>query len=810
MTDDQHGPTEWIPAPPRPERAEPAAQPAAQPQPADFQDQLQLFAAELLSLRTQRGLTLDQLSRRANYSTAQLSRATRGDRLPTWQVTEGYVRGCQEEGDENAVAATVARWRWKWETLHAAAAAAAVAPPVREDEPRPEDEGPVVGVVPPPGGGEPPGDDRVPGGGGEEPPVRKSRVRPVLVAVIGVLALGLVAWLAIRAMGSGDDPDPGKPGAVFVPWVSALQPCAAGDRRETLTVAASADKSNVLTGLAASYQPHLVNGTCVEAKVVLANSGIWMDRLAQGWDEARWGPRPDVWSPASSMWLPLARAKATDAARAALPTGDDFESIVTTPLVIAVPRTVVDKMKWAGTELGWQKLDELARDPAGWAGKGDQGLGPFKLGKTNPTQSSSGLNATLGQFLGLSPGRPLDESVLTDPANQRSIEAVEKAVEHYGDTTLTYLANLRENDGTTASYLSAITIEESSMVAYNEGYPCGAASPGDRCRKGARPAVPLVAFYPPEGTFYSDHPFIPMPGISDAKAKVAADFLGYLHSSQAAEKFGEYGFRTINPDRSAAPSKLVTAANGARPDAQLPATMPRPSGATLKAALQVWQKVRKPANVLLVIDTSGSMGPPTPADQNGYPPGYAGPSKLDRVKGAAEVIMGEGTFTDRDRVGLWNFSTRLNGEADYKVDVELGALGDAAAVGTRRAQIRTALANLKPVGATGLYDTINAAADHLKAHYDPGAINAVVVLTDGKNEDTNQQTDSASLITTLGAEKVSPVRVFAIAYGDGTDFNRDGEPGELQKIAQASHGAAYDATDPASIETVFTNVLSNF
>jgi Ca-activated chloride channel family protein len=48
------------------------------------------------------------------------------------------------------------------------------------------------------------------------------------------------------------------------------------------------------------------------------------------------------------------------------------------------------------------------------------------------------------------------------------------------------------------------------------------------------------------------------------------------------------------------------------------------------------------------------------------------------------------------------------------------------------------------------------------------------------------------------------VRVFTIAYG------ADADPQVLERIAEASAGAAYDATDPTSIDRVLTAVISNF
>ncbi len=48
------------------------------------------------------------------------------------------------------------------------------------------------------------------------------------------------------------------------------------------------------------------------------------------------------------------------------------------------------------------------------------------------------------------------------------------------------------------------------------------------------------------------------------------------------------------------------------------------------------------------------------------------------------------------------------------------------------------------------------------------------------------------------------MRVFTISYGDGADVVT------LRAIAQATSAAHYDASNPATIQQVFTAVISNF
>ena len=97
------------------------------------------------------------------------------------------------------------------------------------------------------------------------------------------------------------------------------------------------------------------------------------------------------------------------------------------------------------------------------------------------------------------------------------------------------------------------------------------------------------------------------------------------------------------------------------------------------------------------------------------------------------------------------------------------------------------------------------------AEYDPAKINAIVLLTDGQNDDGNPGDDEeqfAELIQSLqsGSEGSSaqPVRLFTIAYGEDADAIT------LRAVSQATRAATYNASNPATIEQVFTAVISNF
>lgn len=148
-------------------------------------------------------------------------------------------------------------------------------------------------------------------------------------------------------------------------------------------------------------------------------------------------------------------------------------------------------------------------------------------------------------------------------------------------------------------------------------------------------------------------------------------------------------------------------------------------------------------------------------------------------------------FLDDDELALWSFATDRS---------EVAAMGR---VGPRRSELSRNILGLLAGGGTRLYDTTREAVRVVASAVEPERISAVVVLTDGVN--TNGSTDLEGLLRDLRAATAETrVRAFTIAYG------KDADRSILQRIAEATRGASYDASDPASIETVFEEVIGNF
>ncbi|WDZ82413.1 vWA domain-containing protein [Micromonospora cathayae] len=106
-------------------------------------------------------------------------------------------------------------------------------------------------------------------------------------------------------------------------------------------------------------------------------------------------------------------------------------------------------------------------------------------------------------------------------------------------------------------------------------------------------------------------------------------------------------------------------------------------------------------------------------------------------------------------------------------------------------------------GDTELYATVRAAHRHMLDNYDPSRINAVVLLTDGKNE-YPKGVDLARLLRDDAFDPERPIKIFCIAFDEQSDF------GTLDRIAKASAGKAFDARDPAKIDDAFVKLVSSF
>jgi Ca-activated chloride channel family protein len=440
--------------------------------------------------------------------------------------------------------------------------------------------------------------------------------------------------------------------------------------------------------------------------------------------------RPVMWSPASSFWGRLLNYEADRRLVA-----DDNPSIVRTPLVIAMWKQLADAYGYPRRPLGFKQLDELAT--GGWATIGKPQFGAFKYVHTNPDFSTSGLSAVAASyFAAVGKREGLTEADVTR-ARPR-VRRLEHSIVHYGDTTLFISDELRRGG---LGYASAAAMEETPRIAFTRE-----AGAGDR----------LVAVYPAEGTFFSDNPLITLRGdwVSPEQAKAAKVFAAFVARTVTPAVAGRYGFRPADPNQR--PAGLVTPANGVDPrQPEHVLTVPDPN--VLARIKSAWHADRKPANVMLVFDNSSSMG------EQG---------KLTQAKAALKGFLR--AAGDRDRIGLMKFSTTIT------------TLAPIAPMRQNREKLLTTVDQILPDADTRLRDATLAGLRAVRDAFDPDAVNAVVVLTDGDDTASDHSAyDTIQTLTREGQRESRQIRVFTIAYG------RDANKSELAAFADASGGKSY-------------------
>jgi Ca-activated chloride channel family protein len=546
--------------------------------------------------------------------------------------------------------------------------------------------------------------------------------------VVILLALGAVAVALVASSGGGGSKGGG----------SAAKP-SSGDTR--ITFLYSPEKEALVKSLVERFNRE-DHGIFVDAKNV--SSGEAETKIAAG------RLKPDAWSPASSLW---GRLLNHDADQPWAP--KDNPSLMRTPLVIAMWEPLARTLGWPRKEIGFADILRLALDDRGWAAYGKPQYGHFKLGHTNPDFSTSGLSAVAAEYYATAGKKEgLTEADVTRPAVRSKIRAIERSIVHYGDTTL-FFADQMLKDG--AAYASAVAMEEATLVDFN------------RRRKPG--STKLVGIYPAEGTFFSDNPYIALDA-PWAKKRAAVEFGNWLRRHIDAATAMRAGFRPGDPTkRLVAPLDAAHGVDAAEPKHLL--SLPEP--AVLARLKSTWRADRKPANVELVVDVSGSMG-----DEG----------KLDRARTGLLVFLRQ--LSSHDRIGLVSFNDKV-----YPlVPVQPFAQNQDA--------LRRAIADLVPNGQTAVYDATGDGLRRVQGLGDPTRINAVVVLTDG--EDTSSNADFESVRRLLASQANSEgnaVRVYTIAYG--SDANSD----ELGALAAASGGKGFQG-DTGDIESVYRSISSFF
>ena len=542
----------------------------------------------------------------------------------------------------------------------------------------------------------------------------------------------------------------GKP----APSAQNADPSRAGAQAVTITMAYGSEKRTWLEEqlkLFAATAPRTASGRPIRVEAKAMGSGEAQQAVLSG------SYRPTIYSPASGAYVSLLNEAWLREPGRTKPVSPAGEPLVLSPVVIAMWRPMAEALGWPQKQLGWADILRVSTGDKGWGAFGHPEWGPFKLGHTHPEFSSSGLLSVLAEaYAGAKKTRGLAREDLASPGVGKLMSAVEASVVHYGKSTGFFADKLTERG---PGYLSAAILYENLVI---ESYAKPSGNP------------PLVALYPVEGTFWADHPFCILDGdwVTAEQREAAGQLLAFLRKRPAQERALVHGFRPA--DTQIAIGTPVDAAHGADPK-QPQTLLEVPEGATLLALIEVWREYKRPADVTMVFDTSGSM--------RGEP--------ITQAKAGAKSFLDN--LGKRDSVGLLFFDSQA-----YPVFGPF-ALGD----GKEKLQTRIDAAFAK--GGTALYDAVAQGyeSQRERARRDPRRIHALLVLTDGVDENSTRYS-LAKLRELLGRdEEGTGVKVFTIAYGTGAD------PKVLTEIAEAGRGTSARGTS-AKIVQVYQDMASFF
>jgi len=489
------------------------------------------------------------------------------------------------------------------------------------------------------------------------------------------------------------------------------------------------------------------------AAVVAGQHGVALAGVGQASGTAI---APDVWVPDSSTWL----LRLSSLAPGFTPANN--ESVARSPVVVAMPEPVATNLGWPDQQLTWTDL--LQQITTGTE---------LRTGIVEPTRDAAGLSGLLA--LGEAAGEAGANAQQATTAALRALATGRSALRE--DLIARFPRSA--DPASVASALGAAALSEEDVIEYNA----------------AQPPIALAALYLEPAPMSLDYPYAVLPGADPAKAAAAAAFYSVLTGAGFRNRLGDQGLRAPDGTWGAG----FSAPQGApSPAGTAPATVTPDSGGTaaggldpvvIDRTLATWTSVTLPAQMLAVIDVSGSMLEPVPTADN--------VSRADLTREAAR--RGLGLFDDSWALGLWIFSTELDGEQDWRELVPISPLSSS------RAELEASLSEVVPKrnGNTGLYDTTLAAYLAVQDEWAAGRVNSVVIFTDGRNEDDSGLTQD-ELLAELAetADPQRPIQVIYVGIGDGVSQE------ELESITNTTGGGVFVTEDPANIGDILLNAIA--
>lgn len=452
----------------------------------------------------------------------------------------------------------------------------------------------------------------------------------------------------------------------------------------------------------------------------------------------------NVWSPSASTWLEVLKQETGNADVAV-----SNNPLVLTPVVISMWQPMAEAMGWPDEPIGWNDMLDLINDPEGWGKFGHPEWGRFSWGHTDPEISTTALSTLLAEFYAATgKQRGLTVADVQSEQSQQFIRDLGQGIKHYGYNTLIFSENMRKFGIT---YISAFPMEEITLIEFNQNTP----------------PMPLVAIYPEEGTFWHDNPFIVMSSSSETERRAAQQFYDFLLSEESQRLAVSYGFRPANVDVPL--TDPISAQYGVQPQG-VQNILEVPSAEVIVAAKDSWEQNRKRADIILVVDVSGSMEG----------------EKLELVKAGLESFLLR--LLPEDRVGLVTFSDTAR---EIVAPIPLN---------DNRINLQVAIQDMRAAGKTAVFDSLEVARQSLEnlPPTEDDRIRAIVLLSDGADNSSTRSLEQVEQnFDELG------ISIFPVAYGE------DADEAILQSVADFSRTIVVSGST-GDIAQIFENLSRYF
>lgn len=577
----------------------------------------------------------------------------------------------------------------------------------------------------------------------------------IVLGLVVVLVLGVLGWFQLRDR-------------INDQGAAAAGACVEGE--SVLAVAADPDIAPQLQTLADHYTKTapVIRDQCVSVTVTAVASDTVRDALSAGpdgpWDTAAYGPRPALWIPAGSRSVKQVSATGV--------ISGDARPLATSPVVLAVRTAFANAPGTAA--LDWKDLPSLQTGRDSLATLGLPGWGSLGLAlPIGPGAESTemAVDAVAAAVTGSSTGPVTAEQARSVPVTS----ALTDLALGYEASTGTKPATTREaltaladqGDPATSAIHAVATTEQQVYQALRDA-----------------PGADISTTMPKGPTPVADHPAAVLagPSVDETQSRAAAQFAEFVRRPEQAQVLADAGFRVEGLAR---PDDTTLAFPG------FESTLVPADGATAAELMQVIRNPISPRTSTILLDVSSSMG-----ERDGTS------TRLANTTAALAAHVDHSP--DSSNLGLWEYSTTLDGSRPYTTVVATGPLSAGGFTeGTRRQALDARLAKATPATGSSTYTALEAAYKSAVDGYTPGRTNSVLLVTDGANDDSVARADLLSAIA-ANSTTSKPVRIDVVTIGENPDLNTlqalaDRTGGSLEKVA---------SSDGAALTTAISKLLS--